>query len=177
MDRDETTSGAGVDGGGGLLVRPATATDAAAMAAIYNHAVVHSTATFDLEPESVEERRAWLGAESTRLALVAEVAGRLVGWSSLARWSGRGAYDQTVEASVYVAPAAQRTGLGRALGAALVEGARALELHVLIAQICTENDGGRGLALALGYRPVGTLREVGCKFGRRLDVTICQLIL
>ena len=171
MDETELTEG------GGVLVRPATAADAAAMAAIYNHAVIESTATFDLEPQSEADRRAWLADEGTRLALVAVIGDRVVGWSSLARWSERGAYDQAVEASVYVAPDAQRTGVGRALAAALIDGAHALGLHVLIAQICTENEGGLGLALALDYRPVGTLREVGLKFGRRLDVTICQLLL
>jgi len=173
MDETELTEG------GGVLVRPATAADAAAMAEIYNNAVVHSTATFDLEPQSAEDRRRWLAAGDTRLALVAQrrAGGRVVGWASLASWSDRGAYDQTVEASVYVAAEEQRAGVGRALGRALVDGARALGLHALIVQICTENAGGLALARELDYVPVGTLREVGCKFGRRLDVAVCQLLL
>ena len=183
MDETSNRTDGGVGGdrmgakGGGVLVRPATAADAAAMAEIYNHAVIHSTATFDLEPQTDTARRAWLADEATRLALVAEAAGHMLGWASLARWSSRGAYNRTVEASVYVAPEARRSGVGRTLGEALIMGARELGLHALIAQICTENAGGLGLALALGYRPVGTLRDVGMKFGRPLDVTICELVL
>ena len=190
---DEIGRHAGHAADGGVLVRPATAADAAAMTAIYNHAVLHSTATFDLEPQSDDDRRRWLADGATRLALVAVARGaavdeaaagepsaaadHVIGWASLVRWSERGAYDHTAEASVYIAPRAQRAGVGRTLGLALIEGARERGLHVLIAQICTENEAGLGLALALGYRPVGTLREVGHKFGRWLDVTVCQLVL
>jgi len=163
--------------GGVIGVRPATAADAAAMATIYNDAVLHSTATFDLEPQTEADRRSWLAAGSTRLVLVAEAGGRVVGWAALVRWSERGAYDQTVEAAVYVAADRQRSGVGRTLGAALIDGARRLGLHALVAQVCTENEAGLGLALELGYRPVGTLREVGVKFGRRLDVAVCELLL
>lgn len=123
-------------------IRPATAADAAAVAAIYNQAVLTSTATFDLEPETVAARAAWLAAPGTRLCLVGEVAGRVAGWSSLVRWSARAGYDQTAEASIYVAPDAQRSGLGVALAGAAVAAAPALGLHVVIAQICADNAGG-----------------------------------
>ena len=136
-----------------------------------------STATFDLEPETVAQRRRWLTADGTRLCLVAELEGRVVGWSALVGWSARAGYDQTAEAAIYVAAGLRRAGAGRALVEALIDAAPALGLHAVIAQICTENEPGLALAAGLGFAEVGTLREVGLKFGRRLDVTICELLV
>jgi L-amino acid N-acyltransferase YncA len=158
-------------------VRTATPGDADDMASIYNHAVLNSTATFDLEPETLVARRRWRASGATLAALVAEADGSVRGWSSLVRWSARRAYERTVEASVYVAPAAQRSGLGLALGSAALDAARRLELHVVIAQICTENVAGLVLAERLGFERVGVLREVGFKFGRWLDVVVCQRLV
>ena len=160
-----------------IAIRPATGADADAIAAIYNQAVVTSTATFDLEPETPAARRRWLAAESTRLCLVAEVDGRVVGWSSLARWSARGAYDQTVESSIYITPETRREGVGLALAGAALEAASRLGVHAVIAQICVENVAGLALAERLGFARVGVLREVGRKFGRLLDVALCELLV
>ena len=145
-----------------VKVRPATADDAQTIAEIYNEAVTNTTATFDLETQTPDDRRRWLADETTLAALVAEVDGRVQGWSALVRWSGRRAYERTAEASIYVAPAARRSGLG---------------LHVVIAQICTENVAGLALAERLGFERVGVLREVGFKFGRWLDVAVCQRLV
>ena len=160
-----------------LLIRPATGDDAGAMAAIYNDAVATSTATFDIEPQTVAQRRRWLAADSTRLCLVAELDRRIVGWSALVRWSDRAGYDHTAEAAIYVAAGRRRAGVGRALLEAVLSGAPALDLHVVIAQICAENEPGLALAAGLGFVQIGTLREVGLKFGRRLDVTICERLV
>jgi L-amino acid N-acyltransferase YncA len=162
---------------GTLRIRTAMTGDADEMTSIYNHAVLNSTATFDLEPETADARRLWLDSEATRAALVAEIDGSVRGWSSLVRWSERGAYERTVEASVYVAPSAQRSGLGLALGSAALDAARDLGQHVVIAQICTENVAGLALAERVGFERVGVLREVGFKFGRWLDVLVCQRLV
>ncbi len=158
----------------GIRVRAAVGGDADAMAAIYNHAVLHSTATFDLKPQTADARRRWLTSEAVRLALVAERAGVVVGWAALLRWSERGAYAGTAETSVYVAPAEQASGVGSALAEALLARAAGLGLHVVIGQVCAENAGGLALAGRLGFERVGVLREVGLKFGRRLDVVVLQ---
>jgi phosphinothricin acetyltransferase len=160
-----------------ILIRSATRADAAAITAIYNQAVLGSTATFDLEPETVTARRLWLRSAGTRLCLVAEIGERVVGWSSLSRWSPRGGYDRTVEASIYVAPETQRAGVGLALAGAALEAAPGLNVHAVIAQICAENSAGLALADALGFARVGTLHEVGRKFGRPLDVVICERLV
>ena len=136
-----------------------------------------STATFDLEPETVAARERWLAAESTRLCLVGELEGRVVAWTALVRWSARAGYDHSAEAAIYVAATCRRGGVGRTLVEAALTAAPSLGVHAVIAQICTENEPGLALAARLGFAPVGTLREVGLKFGRRLDVTICQRLL
>lgn len=151
--------------------------DAGAIAAIYNDAVATSTATFDLEPETVATRELWLAAESTLLCLVAELEGRVVAWSALLRWSERHGYDHAAEAAIYVAAGCRRSGVGRALVTAALAAAPGLDLHAVIAQICSENTPGLALATGLGFAPVGTLHEVGLKFGRRLDVTICERLI
>lgn len=160
-----------------LRIRPATGADAGAITAIYNDAVATSTATFDLEPETVAARERWLAAESTRLCLVAELEGRVVAWSALVRWSERPGYDHSAEAAIYVAAGYRRAGVGRALVEAALAAAPGLGLHAVIAQICAENTAGLALAAGLGLAAAGTLREVGLKFGRRLDVTICERLV
>lgn len=160
-----------------LVIRTAQVDDAGDITAIYNDAVLNTTATFDLEPETGAARRAWLARESTLLALVAVAGDQLLGWASLVRWSERGAYEHTAEASVYVTPHAHRAGVGSALSRALLERAPSLGLHAVIAQICAENRGGLALAERLGFVHTGVLHEVGFKFGRWLDVVVCQKTL
>lgn len=160
-----------------ITIRTATVADAAAITAIYNQAVLTSTATFDLEPETVAARRRFIESDTTRLCLVAEIEARVAGWSSLSRWSPRGAYGRTVEASVYVAPDTRRAGLGLALAAAALEAAPRLDIHAVIAQVCAENAAGLALADRLGFRRVGVLREVGRKFGRSLDVVVYERLV
>jgi len=160
-----------------ISIREATGADAAAIAAIYNHAVLTTTATFDLEPETAAARRRALKSDATRLCLVAEVDGRVVGWASLSRWSSRRAYERTVEASIYVAAETRRAGVGLALAEAALAAAPALDVHAVIAQVCAENAAGLALADRLGFARVGTLREVGHKFGRVLDVVVSERLV
>ena len=160
-----------------VVVRPAAAADASAISAIYNDAVLTSTATFDLETEDAAARARWLAADTTRLCLVVELAGRVAGWTALTRWSARDGYRETAELAIYVAAGLRRAGLGVALAGAALRAAPTLGLHAVIAQICAENEAGLALAARLGLAPVGTLREVGVKFGRRLDVVVCERLV
>lgn len=162
-----------------VLIRPAVRGDAAAMAAIYNQAVLRSTATFDTEPETVEARERWLGEHTApqHPVLVAERDGRVVGWASLSRYSARCAYVATVEASAYIDEAETGRGLGTALSAALLEAGRAGGVHAVLARICTENTASLAMSRKLGFFEVGVLREVGAKFGRTLDVMMLEKLL
>ena len=152
-------------------IRDATAADAAVIAKIYNDAVLTTTASFDVEPKSSEDRVRWLAARSpVHPVLIAEIDGTVAGWGALSPYSERPAYAATAELSVYVAAPHRGQGVGRALTRALVERGRLAALHVLLARICTENEASITMVRSLGFTDAGTMHEVGRKFGRWLDV-------
>ena len=162
----------------GLRIRPATGDDLAAINAIYNHYVLHSTCTYQEEPSTPEERAAWFAAHGPRHPVtVAEVAGDVVGWGSLSRFHLRSAYRFTVENSVYVRHDLHRRGIGRALLADLIVRARDLGHHTIVAAIDAGQAGSVALHRACGFEAVAHLKEVGYKFGRWLDVVYMQRML
>jgi L-amino acid N-acyltransferase YncA len=161
-----------------VTIRQAELTDAAAIAEIYNEAVLTTTATFDIEAKSVEERAQWLQSHDSRHPiLVAVIGGQLVGWASLTRWSERRAYDDTAETSFYVHSKHRGCGIGRKLKQAIIEEARRLGYHTLIALVAEGGDASIHLNESTGFVHVGTLKQVGHKFERRLDVHILQKML
>lgn len=161
-----------------LAIRPALASDLPAITAIYNDAILNTTATFDTQPKSPEEQVEWFRHHDARFpVVVAEHGGEVVGWASLSRWSDRCAYADTAETSFYVAPAHRGRGIGRELKRAIIEEARRLKFHTLIARVAEGNDVSVHLNEAFGFAHIGTMKEVGKKFGRRLDVHMLQLML
>ncbi|MDR3406603.1 MAG: GNAT family N-acetyltransferase [Chthoniobacter sp.] len=161
-----------------IIIRRAELADAPAIADIYNEAILTTTATFDTEPKSVAERTQWLQSHDERHpVLVAEVDGRVVGWASLTRWSERSAYDDTAETSFYVHSVHRGRGIGRRLKEAIIAEARRLGFHTLIARVAEGSNESVHLNERAGFVHVGTLREVGRKFGKLLDVHILQKML
>jgi L-amino acid N-acyltransferase YncA len=130
-------------------------------------------------PETVEQRLAWLAGHIApqHPVLVAEVDGGVVGWASLSSWSDRCAYASTVEISTYVDDAVRGRGIGTLLSEAIVEAGRLGGVHTVLSRICTENEVSIAMARRLGFDEVGVLHEVGCKFGRRLDVMMLERLL
>jgi phosphinothricin acetyltransferase len=161
-----------------LKIRPAALTDAGAIADIYNEAILTTTATFDCEPKTVAERTSWLKAHDGRFpVLVAELEGKVVGFAALTPWSDRSAYDATAESALYVHSTRQGKGIGRRLNTAIIDEARRLEFHCLIARVTEGSAASLHLNQQAGFVHVGKMKEVGEKFGRRLDVHILQKIL
>ena len=160
------------------LVRPAMLADAAAVAAIYAPEVLTGVASFETEPPTVEE----MGGRMARVLdrgwpwLVAAAEGRVLGYAYAAQFRDRPAYARTCENSVYVAASAQGRGVGTALLTALVAAAAVAEVREMVAVIGdgAGNIGSRRLHAACGFRDVGMLTGVGCKFGRWLDVAYMQ---
>lgn len=161
-----------------VTIRSADLADVAAIADIYNEAILTTTATFDTEPKSIAERTQWLQSHDERHpVLVAVEDGMVVGWASLTRWSERRAYDGTAETSFYVRSTHRGRGIGRSLKAAIIEEARRLKFHTLIARVAQGSEESIHLNTDAGFVHVGTLKEVGSKFGRLLDVHIMQKML
>jgi phosphinothricin acetyltransferase len=154
-----------------MRLRHATPQDAAAIAAIYNHAVMNTTASFDTIPKSIEDRASWLtGRHERHPVIVAEDGDAIAGWGALSPYSERPAYDATVEISVYVAESHHRLGIGSAITRELLALAPSVGLHVILARICTENVSSIRMVESLGFAEAGTMHEVGRKFDRWLDV-------
>ncbi|MGE5599195.1 MAG: GNAT family N-acetyltransferase, partial [Bacteroidota bacterium] len=156
-------------------VRPASGRDLDAMNDIYNESVLNSTATFDLEPRDADAARAWFLAHGPAYPLlVAEQGETVVGWASLSPFAPRPAYRLTVEDSVYVHRDHRGRGVGRALLRELLTAASALGYHAVIAKIADHNESSLALHRRFGFVAAGTLKEVGWKFGKWLDVDILQ---
>jgi phosphinothricin acetyltransferase len=162
------------------LLRPAAATDMPAVTDIYRDAVLHGTASFEIEPPTEEEmlRRFRAIVDGGYPYLVAEIGGAVAGYAYVGPYRTRPAYRFTVENSVYIAPAAQGKGVGRALLLALIQACTVQRYRLMIAVI---GDSGHhasiGLHRQLGFRFCGTLHAVGYKFSRWLDSVIMELPL
>jgi L-amino acid N-acyltransferase YncA len=157
-------------------IRPAQACDADAIAALYNHYIADSIATFELEPVSAQDMRERIGSVQARGLpwLLAEAGGRLCGYAYAGPWRARAAYRQAVESSVYLAPWATGRGVGLRLYTALMARLRDCEVHTMIGGIALPNAASVGLHERLGFAKVAHFSEVGCKFGRRIDVGYWQ---
>ncbi len=158
-------------------VRACVTDDLTAVARIYAHYVVHSTATFEEEPPTLEEWRRRL-REIALLGLpflVAEVDGTVLGYAYCTKWRSRPAYRHTVEDSIYVAPDAVGRGIGTALLESILTRCEALGMRQMIAVIA---DGEDGASVALherhGFRYAGRLAAVGFKHGRWIDTIMMQ---
>ena len=158
------------------LIRPATREDVPALLDIYNWAVLNTTASYDHAPVSLEERQRWFDEKRAGgwPVLVAEDAGRVLGWSTYGPFRAKVGYRHSVEHSVYVAPEVQGRGLGSALLTPLIEGARAEGRHVMIAGVDAENALSLRFHERHGFRPVGRFSQVGHKFGRWLDLIFLE---
>lgn len=164
-----------------LTIRPATSDDCTAIAAIYAPAVLAGTTSFELEPPDAAEMRRRMRAlvDGGFPYLAAERGGTVVGYAYAGPYRTRPAYRYTVENSVYVAPQAQRGGIGRTLMTALIEASAARGFRQMLAVIgdSPNQPGSVGLHKACGFVEVGRLPEVGYKFGRWLDTLIMQRAL
>jgi L-amino acid N-acyltransferase YncA len=162
----------------GVVIRKANPEDIDAITEIYNEAILTTTATFDTEPKSTADQLKWFQSHDERHPiLVALLDGKIVGWASLSKWSDRRAYDDTAESSFYVKSEFRGRGVGRMLKDAIVEEARRLHFHTLIARVAEGNPESLHLNESAGFVHVGTLKEVGRKFGKLLDVYILQKML
>jgi len=156
-------------------LREAGDADQRAILDIYNDAVLHSTATFDLEPRTWEEQQRWFQEHRPPYAVfVARQGDTVAGWGSLSPFRPRPGYRFTGEDSIYVQQDFRGRGIGTALLGLLIEAASRGRFHSVMALIDGDNAVSVRLHERFGFQHVGTFHEVGFKFDRWLDVVHMQ---
>jgi phosphinothricin acetyltransferase len=163
-----------------IRVRPANRGDVGSILEIYNDAVLHTTASYDYEPRTLEQRLAWFDDHVRAeypVFVATDDSARVVGWSALNRYHDRMGYRFTSENSIYVAADRRGRGIGKLLMPPLIDAARKRSLHAILAAIDAENDISVRLHAAFGFQTVGRFKQVGFKFGRWLDVIYMELLL
>ena len=151
-----------------------------AILAIFNEAIINSTALYDYQPRTPQSMEGWFAAKhqgNFPVVGIEDAQGKLLAFGSYGSFRAWPAYKYTVEHSVYVHKEHRGQGLGRQVLQALIERARQQQLHVLVAAIDASNSGSIALHQGLGFQHVGTLPQVGFKFERWLDLAFYQLLL
>ena len=160
-----------------MEIRAAAEADIPAIQSIYAHHVLTGTGTFEEEPPSVEEmaeRFAKVVGHGWSWLVAADATG-VLGFAYYTQFRGRSAYRFCVEDSVYVREDVRGQGVGKALVGQLIEAATAHGMRQMLAVIGdAENVGSIGVHASLGFQMVGTMRAVGVKFGRWVDVVTMQ---
>ena len=168
------------------MIRPVRQSDAAQIAAIYNHYVATSTISFEEEPVSEQEMARRIGDVSATFPWYVEVDGaddvnahnqRVVGYAYATAWKPRSAYRFSVESTVYLDPACHARGVGGRLYAALLAALRERGVHLVLAGIALPNAASIALHERCGFVKVAHLQQVGRKFDDWVDVGYWQLLL
>jgi phosphinothricin acetyltransferase len=158
-----------------VVIRPVAQGDLPALLDIYNHYVVHTPITFDLEPRTLAQRREWLDqfAPSGKYrCFVAARGGTPLGWVCSAKFKEKEAYATSIETSIYLAPGEGGKGLGRRLYDELFDALKGEDIHRAFAGITLPNEASVAMHRAAGFEHIGTYREIGRKFGRFWDVAL-----
>ncbi|MGB6007423.1 N-acetyltransferase family protein [Castellaniella sp.] len=153
---------------------------ATAILDIFNEAILNSTALYDYAPRAPESMGPWFAAKEKGgfpVIGIEDASGALLAFGSYGTFRAWPAYKYTVEHSVYVHPDHRGRGLGREILQALIAAARDRGVHALVGGIDAANAGSIALHKRLGFSHVGTLPQVGFKFGRWLDLSFYQLLL
>jgi L-amino acid N-acyltransferase YncA len=159
-------------------VRRATPEDVPGVTAIYDEQVRTGISTFDLEPPPPSYWNHLVDSgRSGDHFLVAESDDGVVGFAYAGIYRPRPGYRLTRETSVYLAEHVRGQGLGRRLYDDLLPRLRTDGMHVALALIATPNPASVALHEACGFVHLGTMREVGYKFGRWVDTAWYQLSL
>lgn len=154
-------------------VRPARRSDLPELTEIYNHYIVNTAITFDVEPFTVEQRRKWFDehADTGRYRLlVAEEANRVIGFTGTGPFRNKRAYETSAETSIYCAPDAIGRGIGTAMYRELFGAIAREDINRILAGITLPNDASVALHERFGFRRAAVFTENGRKFGRFWDV-------
>lgn len=159
-----------------MQIRDAVEPDIDAIREIYNEVLTHTTAIYNDQPATREDRIAWWKARVNQgyPVLVAEEGGSVAGFASFGDFRAWPGYRFTVEGTVHIRADRRGQGVGTALLHAIVDRARAAGKHVMMAGVDAENAASLRYLERFGFERAGFLREVGFKFGRFLDLVFMQ---
>ena len=162
-----------------IIIRHATEDDLPEILAIYNDVIINTTAVYDYEPHTLEMRQQWFKTKQEQgfPVFVATENEKIVGLSSIGPFRAWAAYKFSVENSVYVASDSRGKGIGKLLLPPLIEAAKKLRLHTIIAGIDATNEASIKLHRHFGFEEVAHFKEVGFKFNRWLDLKFLQLVI
>lgn len=161
-----------------VVIRNAAIQDLPEILEIYNEAIRNTTATFDLEEETIDNRRVWFNKYGDKFPLiVADIDGKVVGYSCLNPFRDKPAYSKTTELSIYIHSSNRGYGVGSSLMKEILHQASILGYHTVIGGITAGNLASVKLHEKYGFTLVGSFKEVGCKFGEWQDVDFYQLML
>lgn len=159
-----------------LRLRAATPADAPALTAIYNEGIAERQATFETRPRAVEEVAPWL-EEGLPFLVAEDAAGALVGFARVSAYSDRCVYAGVGEHGVYVARAARRRGVGRALLEGLCEAVERAGYYKLTSRVFTTNAASLAVHRAAGFEEVGVQRRHGRLDGEWRDCVLVERLL
>lgn len=161
-----------------IYIRTAEAKDIARITEIYNWAVLNTTASFDINPQTIEQRAEWFSHYGGNHPLVVcEVDGYVSGYASLSEFRKKEGYRRSCELSVYIDPEYHRQGLGKKMMEHVIGMGRELGYHVIMSGITSDNEISIKMHENMGFELCGHFKEVGFKFGRYLDCLFYQLFL
>jgi L-amino acid N-acyltransferase YncA len=159
-------------------VRPARMADAAPIADIYNQGIEERIATFETEPRTIADMRAYLGERDGRYpVIVAEHEGKVVAWASAGSYRSRECYAGVAEFSVYADRAARGTGAAQAALEGLIDACERAGFWKLVSRIFPENERSRGLCRKVGFREVGIYHRHARLDGAWRDTVIVERLL
>jgi phosphinothricin acetyltransferase len=161
------------------ILRPARPADIPGVLAIYNDAVLHTTAVYTYDPLTLEMMQQWYKDKMDKdlPVFIAEVDGSVAGFASYGPFRPWPAYKYTVEHSIYVSKDFRRRGIAKKLLQSLIDTAKKRNVHTIVAGIDSQNEVSISLHKTFGFNEAGQLSEVGYKFDRWLDLKFMQLIL
>lgn len=162
-----------------LTIRPAKLEDLNKILEIVNHSILHTTANYNYDIQTLEVQTKWFEDKKTKNmpVVVADLNGEVVGFGSYGQFREKIGYQYTVEHSVYVVDNVIGKGIGSKLLTELIRLAKEQGFHVMIGAIDADNTGSIAFHEKFGFTAIGTIREVGYKFDHWLDLVFMQLIL
>ena len=161
-----------------LVIRPATSADLEAINRIHNPEILHGTATWDVEPWTLEQRREWFaGHDALNPVLVAEHAGEVVGFAYVTLVSQKKGWRFTREDTIYIDERFRGQRVGDRLLPALLDVLRGLGVRLVIASITSTNAASIRLHAKYGFEVMGEMKNAGHKFGAWHSTTYMQVDL